>query len=207
MLNKNLSVNKGSSTNESNSGFALIELFIVMLIITVMVLTSLALYKRNSRRLALQGEAVGMAMRLEKAKTLAKTHNTQYRIRFDEEKNNYISEVHDRDSSSWIVADSISSSPIALSSGITYGFPSSSESPAYGPAVTSISAATPELSTIQFNSRGFPVVPDTPQPLSIRAENAIYLTDGRDSFAVTVTVLGRLRIWAHNGDQWAMISH
>jgi prepilin-type N-terminal cleavage/methylation domain-containing protein len=197
---------KDSNLEKRSSGFTLIELMLALLISTILTLISLTLYQHSVRRSALQGEAIALAARLEQAKTLAQSMGRQYRILLNKEGRNYIPERFDQDSG-WVAADDISGRPIDLSSIVSYGFPAEASSPNYGPLVASITTATPPApSAIQFNSRGFPVAVGDPLPLAIRPENAVYLTDGRDNFAVTVDILGHVRVWAYNGMQWVLIS-
>jgi prepilin-type N-terminal cleavage/methylation domain-containing protein len=193
------------------NGFTLIELMVVLMISAILTLISIATYQHSVRRSVLQGEAVALAMRLEQAKTLAQSQNRQYRINFKEAGGSYIPEQPDQaDPKEWIAAEAISSMPLALNSVVSYGFPINANIPEYGPPIEKISSATPSdpsgLSAIQFNSRGFPVTPGDPLPLSIRPNNAVYLTEGREFFAVTVDVLGLVRIWAYDGKIWRLIS-
>ena len=191
------------------SGFTLIELMIVLLLSILLTLMALALYKRTVSRSALQGEAIGLALRLEQAKTLAQSKGTEYRLTFDQTGRTYLAEFFDP-AKAWVVAEEISSRPFDLKKGINYGFPPSSNNPNYGPGIKNITTAIPPSpSAVQFNSRGFPVSPPSsgpPQPLLFRDENAVYLTDGRDYFAVTVDILGLVNVWAFDGKNWLQIS-
>jgi Tfp pilus assembly protein FimT len=191
------------------AGFTLIELMVVLLISILLTLTALALYQRTIRRSALQGEAIGLALRLEQAKTLAQARGKEYRLSFDQAGRSYLAELFDP-AKDWVVAEEVSSRPIDLKRGVSFGFPQSSNNPNYGPTVKNITTAIPPSpSAVQFNSRGFPVLPlssGPPQPLQYRSENAVYLTDGSDFFAVTVDILGLVNVWAFDGKQWVHIS-
>jgi type II secretory pathway pseudopilin PulG len=198
---------KGSSS----SGFTLIEILIFLVISSLLTLFALALFQRSMRRSTLQSEAIEIAMRLEQAKTLSQSKNNQFRINFSESEGNYTPEVYNSSSKLWVAAEMISGRPVALKNGIRYGFPQQSDIPDYGPSSKKvISALPPSPSSVQFNSRGFPVVPTDvpgdPQPFPTRTDNEIYLTDGKDFFAVTVDILGLVRIWGYNGDRWVLIS-
>ena len=182
------------------SGFTLVELFVVFLIASILTLTTVAVYQRVGRRFVVQDEAAILATRLEQAKSFAQSQNTEYRIRFDQTNNLYLPEFYiPAPTPGWVAADLISSQPINFNQNITYGFGSISASPNYGPTID-----TPVQSTeIRFNSRGIPVSTGTPQTAP-QAANTVYLTDGNNYFAVTVSILGVVRVWSYNSaaNQW-----
>lgn len=189
-------------------GFSLIEMMTIVLIVSALSLSVFALHQHGMRRFAVQAEANALASSLERAKTFAQTHSTECRIVFSEVNEIYSVEYFDREPSkrSWRFLDNVSSVPIALRTGVEFGFPPTSDSPNYGPTVSPTVSATPNSSTVQFNSRGFPIDPGTGAPMALRAENAIYLTNGREYFAVTVDALGRVRVWVYEATRWAILS-
>jgi type II secretion system protein H len=200
-----------TADRNKESGFTLVEILLAILIMGLMALIAVALYHSSARRFSLQNEAIGLAMRLEQAKTLAQSQSTEYRIVFNSDSYTpqYIDHNHG-DSDIWFAAESISARSINLNPKISYYDPASGPQPASGPIETSPdgqSATPPVQSTeIRFNSRGFPVEAGSP-PTHPRQENAVYLTDGDNLFAVTVNILGRIQVWAYKGSVWVAISN
>jgi prepilin-type N-terminal cleavage/methylation domain-containing protein len=202
----------------SNSGFTMAELMIVLLISLVLALISLSLYNRAARRQELHNNAVALASRLEQIRALSSSHNTEYRLVFNELSSSYMPQFYNREIGAWDVAQAISSQPLELNVRVSFGAPTSASSPPYRSEVVSITEPVPDPpdspsgpSAVQFNTRGFPVHPgdSAPNAGNLRADNAIYLTDGRDYFAVTVNLLGQVQVWSFaptSGSSWRKLS-
>ncbi|MEW6736977.1 MAG: prepilin-type N-terminal cleavage/methylation domain-containing protein [Acidobacteriota bacterium] len=193
--------------NSTRAGFTLVEVLLTLLVAGLLVLIALFLYQRSARRFVLQDEAIALATRLEQAKTLAQSQNREYRIVFNT--NGYTPAVNTPATSTWNPAIAISEQEILLNPRVVYGFSgtintSPTDQPCTSPPCPPLASAQ-----IRFNSRGFPV--DTPSdatPTAPRADNAVYLTDGLESFAVTVNILGYVRVWVFDRtiNQWVAIS-
>ena len=216
-----------------NKGFSLVELLIALLIVFIMAALAIGFLPASRRRSVLQAEAITLAARIEQAKGLAQSlrqsnrPTTEYRLRFDSATKKYTPEVYENDSTimnvvdRWKPALAISPTPIALNPKISFGFPSGASSPQYGPTPMMITTPLPKVASggdaiipeIRFNSRGFPVEWSTttavPPTLPRETNNEIYLTDGREFFAITVNVLGRVEIWAYTNSPsatWVKVS-
>lgn len=212
-----------------SKGFSLIELLVVLAIVIIMAALAVGFLPNSRRRSVIQAEAISLAYRIEQARSLAQTlrqgsrPTTEYRILFDATAKTYTPQVYENDSSittvanRWKPAQAISASPIRLNPKISFGPPSGANIPSYGPTVTSIStslgAGVKTVPEIRFNSRGFPVewtdATAIPPTLPRETANEVYLTDGREFFAVTVNVLGRVEVWAYTtapSATWVKIS-
>jgi prepilin-type N-terminal cleavage/methylation domain-containing protein len=197
------------SANSAPRGFTLLELILTLLIALIFSLLAVAAYQQSLRRSRLQTEAIALAARLEQAEALAKLGSNapivfQYRIRIDTANRAYIPEMYNTTGNNWVAAPSISSTSIKLARTISFGYGAITTS---APGQTSV---TPLQATeIRFNSRGFPADKPTsgtsaapPSPYN----NAIYLTDGRNYFAVTVNILGRVQVWNYVNNDWFTIT-
>ncbi|KAF0250534.1 MAG: hypothetical protein FD167_66 [bacterium] len=203
-----------------SAAFSLVELLVVLLIVLVIAALAVGFLPNSRRRSILQAEAIALAYRIEQAKSLAQTlkqgnrPTTEYRLRFNSTSRSYTPEVYENDSAlaltdRWKPAQAISRTAITLNAGISYGFPAGANTPQYGPPTTAIALALPKVVSggtatipeLRFNSRGFPVewsdANATPPTLPRETDNEVYLTDGREFFAVTVNVLGRIEVWAY----------
>jgi prepilin-type N-terminal cleavage/methylation domain-containing protein len=195
--------------NSKQTGFTFIELWLTLLIVLILALIAVAGYQQSLRRSQLQTDAIVLATRLEQAESLAKLGLStqtisQFRIRIDTTNQAYISEMYNTTSKKWVASPAISSKPIRLGQGISFGYGAINISP---PGQTSL---VPLQSTeIRFNTRGFPAA----KPLSETSveppspyDNALYLTDGKDYFAITVNILGRVQVWNYANSQWFTIT-
>lgn|SRR5262249_55452193 len=188
-----------TAKRSATSGFTLIELLVTLLIAAILTVISLAYYQRAARRFSLQSEAVNLAARLEQAKSLAQAQSTEYRILVDS--SGYTPQfLNPRGSTNWVAADAVSSGKILINTNVTLGTGSVGSAPQGQPSIA-------QSAEIRFNSRGFPVATGTP-PTSPKQDNAVYLTDTRDVFAVTVNILGRVQVWVYDGTNgiWVTIS-
>lgn len=189
----------------NSAGFTLTEVLITIIIAGILALISAALYQRAARRVALQDEAIIVATRLEQAKALAQSQAAQYRVRFDTTNNEFAAEFFDRPSGSWKLAGEISNRRIKLGKTVSYGLNAAITA---GPLGLGTPAQTNE---IRFNSRGFPVdttTVDASASALPRPNNEVYLTDGQNSFSVTVNLLGRVQVWAFDrtNNVWVGVS-
>jgi Tfp pilus assembly protein FimT len=58
---------------------------------------------------------------------------------------------------------------------------------------------TASSASITFNSRGIPI-DSTGKPTT---NNVIYLSDGSDDYAVTVSLSGKVQLWRYRNSQWS----
>ncbi|MBN8723677.1 MAG: hypothetical protein J0M03_12150 [Acidobacteria bacterium] len=157
------------------------------------------------------------------------SRGTQYRIRFNPIINGVncnclVAEYYDTSltTPAWVAAPEVSSVAIPLSNRVRFGVDSLT------PTVTTIPVDQPPCSPskpvqagqacnsniqegeIRFNSQGFPVATNSVAPPSApRAANAIYINDGRSSYAITLNILGRIQVWSYDrgfSNQWIPIS-
>lgn len=212
-----------------SAAFSLVELLVVLLIVIIMAALAVGFLPNSRRRSVIQAEAISLAYRIEQAKGLAQTlrqgsrPTTEYRILFNATTKTYTPEVYENDTSittvanRWKPAQAISPTAISLNPKISFGPPTGANIPNYGPAITSISTSlgtgVKTVPEIRFNSRGFPVewtdVTAVPPTLPRESGNEVYLNDGREFFAVTVNVLGRVEVWAYTtapSATWVKIS-
>lgn len=192
----------------SASGFTLLEILVILVIAMVFSIIAVATYQHSLSRSRLQTEAIALASQIEQAESLAKLNSnnssiSQFRVRIDATNKTYIPEMYNRTSSSWVTASAIAAGSIKLARGINYGYGTITVS-APGQA-----SSTPMQATeVRFNTRGMPSAKVTggtsvapPSPYN----NAVYLTDGRNYFAVTVNILGRVQVWSYADNQWFTI--
>lgn len=221
-------------TLSRSAAFSLVELLVVLLIVFVIAGLAIGFLPNSRRRSVLQADAIALAYRIEQAKSLSQTlkqgnrPTTEYRLLFDSANRSYTAQVYENDTSitpvanRWKPAPAISSTPIRLNNGISFNYPPGANKPNYGPATAAITSPLPTVAMggdatipeIRFNSRGFPVEWSTttavPPTLPRETNNEVYLTDGREFFAVTVNVLGRIEVWAYTtapATAWVKISN
>ena len=192
------------------SGFTLFELLITLVIVLLLSLFAIPLFTQSARRSGIQNDAIALATSLEIAESLASAGQnaqlqiTQFRIRFSTATNTYIPEMYDASGSpvvGWVAAPAISSTPIGFGNGVTYGSGSITVSPSGQPA-----GSPSQATEIRFNTRGFPAELGANTTKVPRGNNAVYLTDGRNNYAVTVNLLGRVQAWYYSGNQWFSVS-
>lgn len=205
-------------------GFTLIEVIITLLIAITIVLLSAGIYDRATRQARAQTAAFILAGYLEQAEALGQSltnGNTNCRLTFNSTNNQFSAEIYNPNASAsnkWIPAIAISSSPLPLTSGVTFNYPSGATSPDYGLGNLTIAGAVPQPTTamsgvipeIRFNSRGFPVEWPNNPPTTLKPRNEVYLTDGQFYYAVTVNPLGRVEVWTYtkqaNSFVWLKVS-
>lgn len=212
-----------------SAAFSLVELLIVLAIVLIMAALAVGFLPNSRRRSVVQSEAIAIAYRIEQAKGLAQTlrqgnrPTTEYRILFNTTAKTYTPEVYENDNTinnvvdRWKPAPAISSTAFRLNPKISFDYPTGANRPDYGPTITTIAnslgTGVKTVPEIRFNSRGFPVEWTTatapPPTLPREAGNEVYLTDGREFFAITVNVLGRVEVWAYTtvpASTWVKIS-
>jgi len=194
----------------NQKGFSLVELLITLVIVIILTTFFAGSFTLTARRSSLQNEAIAIASRLEMAESLAKSGQSapqqisQFRIVFDSSTNSYTPEMYNTSGSpviGWVAAPAISSTPISLGTGISLGSGSITISPTGQPA-----GAPSQAAEIRFNTRGFPADIVSGTTIAPRADNAVYLTDGKNYYAITVNILGRVQVWYYSVGQWFSFS-
>ena len=196
-------------------GFTILEL---LLVVTVgIVLTAMAIPRINSitRGYRSMGDARSLSDLVSLAKMRAAAQFTDARVYADTANNLYRVELWNRASSCWMTdgdtaCSSTYTSPatppsMLLSTGVSYGFGSLSSPPsntqatlAQAPAcqtdaqkVSASAGSAANSACIVFNSRGIPV----DNTLTATSNDALYVTDGRAIYGVTVIATGLIQTW------------
>lgn len=138
----------------------------------------------------LYADSRGIATALVSGKLQAVSRATQYQINFTLNNRTWTPQRFNRTSGAF----ENDGSPVTLSNGVSNSgiqFQNGSTTPVPGfPSDSSVS--------IRFNSRGIPI---TPAGIPT-GSNVVYLTDGQTSYAITVSLLGRVELWRRNGGSW-----
>ncbi len=181
---------------EGTKGFSLIEILIVVGI--VFILASLAIPNFRSASLfnRLRNSTYNLANQIEQARFRSVSELTPHRVVIDTANNRWSLErrIDRTNPASGYTTVSIG----ALEDGVRYGFGSIPNTPSPMQQCGNTNCP-PQLSTfIAFNSRGFPIdATGVPRP-----QNTIYLMNGQDSFAITVSLAGLVKLWRFTDGVW-----
>jgi hypothetical protein len=132
-------------------------------------------------------DAQAVSVRLYATRMHAEQSFTRARVLVDSHAGLLVAEKFDRRDRDWH-ADG---EPLHLSSSTRFGFGKASTPP---PEFSSLR----QSDSVMFNSRGVPVN----DAAEVVPDNAIYLTNGQWSFAITVTPAGHISIWRYEDGVW-----
>jgi prepilin-type N-terminal cleavage/methylation domain-containing protein len=189
---------KYKSTVNSQSGFSLIEMFIVLLVIAIIVVLALPQFMSSRRLLKFSGVQRLMVTSLREARQDSMTQRTTITVKYDDtNKQMTVS------GGTFGVPGAANNKVISLSgdgvtqSEIVYGRPPGATAAALGDG-TNLTALTSGVTEIKFRADGSVVDPsNNPQ------SKALFLYDSVDAdatgFAVSVLgVGGRVKVWRYN---------
>ena len=172
------------------SGFSLLEMVVVVLII--LVVTGMAIPKLVTivQNIRTSGDASSLNSEILMAKMRASSDYAQSRLHVNATNQTFWVEVEPSGSTSWTMEGGTQylSRNVTFGSGALTAPPSGTQSSlAQAPACTGFSNSA----CITFNSRGIPVdTSNTPN-----GDYAIYVTDGKTVSGVTVSITGLTQIW------------
>ena len=189
-----------------------------------MVLTAVAVasYAAMARNLRISGDVRDLNAFTAQAKMRAAQYFTHARVRVDLVANSYQVEFWDKTGAGCWRQDTYGGTPPCatagdalehpLSQGVTFGFaavgaggPNPQAVIAQAPACTlgvagaAPGAAFPNSACVEFNSRGLPVAANG----SPTALDALYITDNRNVYGVTVIISGLIQVWTSSASQTA----
>lgn len=182
----------------SSAGFSLIELVIVVAVILLLAAIAIPNAVATLRAYRMTSSARGVAHQLSLARLRAETEFTNSQLVIDPATNSYNLQVCSvaggKADNCTTAGDYNNEGTQFLPSGISFGF---------GPATVPAGGQAALQQTLQtrFNSRGIPVLLDGSG--NTNANDVIYVTDGQaNTFAVSVTVGGHVRVWRYNIGAW-----
>lgn len=215
-----LNERSGRSTRaRAQRGFSMIELMIVVALGSILAVLAIPGYQAMSRYLRISGDMRNINGLVAQAKMRAAADFTRARAYADLNAGTYHLEVWNKNGNGgagcWQTdgdvnnACTVAGSPVQnLSIGVSYGTAGvSSGSP--NPQTSIAQAAKCDngagglienTACIVFNSRGIPVNGLTGAPLT-GAQDALYVTDNRNVWGVTVRATGAIQVWATNVSQ------
>jgi prepilin-type N-terminal cleavage/methylation domain-containing protein len=200
------------------SGFSIVELTVVVLILGVILAIAMSSIATITRNYRIAGDGQGIAGELSLARMRAAADFTHARIYIDLSGNTFHLELWNKANGCWQTdgdanACTQTTSPvIPLAQGDTFGFGSittgptaATGAPALPPACTAgvagpaAGANIANTACIELNSRGYPV--DSTN--TIVASDAIYLTNNQKVFsAIAVSISGQPTAYSYNGSAW-----
>ena len=194
-------------------GFTILELVIVMMVSLTIAAVAVPGYLSIMRYLRIAGDSRDLDGLVAQAKMRAAQDFTHARVRADLIANSFQLEVWDKVANCWKVDGALTgpcttaATPLQqrLSQGVTFGFGTAgagganpqaaiAQAPACSSGVAggAAGAAYPTTACIEFNSRGRPVAANG----SPTANDALYVTDTRSVYGVTVIVSGLIQMWS-----------
>ena len=215
---KNKTRNSASRMRKQR-GFSIIELLIVVVIALVLGAMAIPGYQAMTRYLRLSGDMRNINGAVAQAKMRAAADFTHARAYADLNANTFHLEVWNKAGNGgagcWQTDGDVNNpctvagSPVQnLSVGVTYGT-SGAATGAPNPQTAIAQAAKCDngvgglienTACIVFNSRGIPINGLTGTPLT-GAQDALYVTDTRNVWGVTVRATGAIQVWATNVSQ------
>ena len=207
----------------SERGFSVLELLVVIAVGVIAAAIVVPRINQMLRATRISGDAHSLAEEITVAKMRAAAHFTQARIHFDLAAGTYQLEECTRSATntnnnctgngdSWLNANGRPvEGPFPLSQGVSFGIGGVATAPPNtgvalaqaGQCLDNTGAAIANSACIIFNSRGLSIVdvanPPTAQPQI--TPNAVYITNGRQVYSITVSATGFMRTWfaAANG--------
>lgn len=177
---------------DDDRGYTLTEAVLIAALMAVLAAAAIATVSMAFHSWQLYADTRSITSALVEAKLKAISQTTQYQITFDISSTSWTSQKYNRSSGYF---EDIGS-PQNLSSGVANsGIHFLSTSPTPVPGFPSDSSTS-----IRFNSRGIPI---TPSGIPTAA-NVVYLADGQTSYAITVSLLGRVELWRQNDSAWIL---
>ena len=193
-------------------GFTILELVIVMMVTLTIAAVAVPGYLSMMRYLRIAGDSRDLDGLVAQAKMRAAQDFTHARVRTDLIANTFQLEVWDKAANCWNADGApgvctTSATPLqqSLSQGVTFGLGGAgagggnpqaviAQAPACisGVAGAAPGATYPTTACIEFNSRGRPVAANG----SPTANDALYVTDARSVYGVTVIVSGLIQMWS-----------
>lgn len=201
-------------------GFSTLELLLVMVVSLVIAALAIPGFNQARRALRISGDARELNGAINQAKMMAAADFTRARVYIDTgagTANTFHVDVWNKTNGCWqVVGDNANpcivdgtTSPAAqrLSPGVTFGSgglgapPPNTQTGGIQQAPTcyhshglGFGTASATSCTV-INSRGIPIVPASGAPTG---NDAIYITDGTQVYAVTVGATGVTQVWANN---------
>jgi prepilin-type N-terminal cleavage/methylation domain-containing protein len=178
---------------KKDKGFSLIELAVVMAIVAIMAAVTVPTISSTMRNLKSMTDARSIATALTVAKLKATSQLTRYQLVLDLPNNRWRMEKFNKATAQYEIDGAIT--PLSTEdSGYRVAFRTASTS-----APTGFSTSSSNL--IRFNSRGIPINTSG----ATVADTAIYLQDPDNSYAITVSLSGKIQLWQKRGSTWASI--
>lgn len=177
------------------SGFTVLELGVVVLVAGVVFAIATPKFVNAMREYRVSMASRQLADLIHRAKTQAVADNRRVAIRIDTANRKAGVVVYNDN------GDEIRTEYIPLPQGVSFTRPTNAGAPVSGaPADRDVSFGLKQGSNTiyeqQFSPRGFPVVNS---PTTIQA---LYVGNGRNFRAVTLTSVGGIRSWKWNNSQW-----
>lgn len=193
----------------------MIELTIVVALGAILALLAIPGYQAMSRYLRLSGDMRNINGIVAQAKMRAAADFTHARAYADLKANTYHLEIWNKTGGCWQTDGDVNNCTVAgtspvqnLSLGVTFGTAGAATG-GPNPQTTIQQAAACKDATgkdidntacIIFNSRGIPIDPSSGTPLT-GARDAMYITDTRSIWGVTVRATGAIQTWATDANQ------
>lgn len=180
-------------------GFTLIDLLVTVVILGIAMAVALPMADRTTAAFRMKGDGQRIANMVALAKMRAAASFSRTRLRADLAARTYQLEVWDEDAGAWQVDGGV----VDLSRGVSFGFLDTEDPPpntqtdiGQSPPCTELLAGETVDGTacIVFNSRGVPV-DENGAPVG---GNALYINDGMEVYATTITATPLVRQWKAN---------
>jgi Tfp pilus assembly protein FimT len=207
-------------TRQRTRGFSTLELLLVVAVSLVIAALAIPGFNQVQRTLRISGDARDLNAAINQAKLLAAADFTRARVYIDTgagTANTFHVDVWDKTNGCWhalgdtanpcLVDGTTSPAAQSLSPGVTFGWtgvgapPPNTQTGGIQQAPTcyhshglGFGTASATSCTV-INSRGIPIVPASGAPTG---NDAIYITDGTQVYAVTVSPTGISQVWANN---------
>ena len=205
-------------TTQTSRGFSTLELLLVMVVSLVVAALAIPGFNQVRRTLRIQGDARDLNGAINQAKLQGAADFTDARVFVDlgfNQVNTFHVDVWNKAGNCWQVVGDVNNpcytpgtSPVqSLSPGVTFGFAGVGAPPpntqangiSQGPRCVPVNGRRvgqlPTTACVHFNSRGVPIDPNTLAPTG---NDAVYITDGTQVYAVTVGATGISQVWANN---------
>ncbi|HET8784954.1 MAG TPA: prepilin-type N-terminal cleavage/methylation domain-containing protein [Candidatus Limnocylindrales bacterium] len=192
---------KGQTVGRRDEGgFTLIEILVVVGLIAVISVIAIPMSGNALANFRVSGDARSVSNSISVAKMRAAAKFSRTRLFVDLDGETFRIETWDKESGDWVAEGGST----ALSSGVDFGYGIATEPPpdtqgTIGQAALCKDKDGDDIANsacILFNSRGIPVEDSTPgTSFPPTADDAIYLTNGTQLFAITVSATGMVRNW------------
>ncbi|HKW60965.1 MAG TPA: hypothetical protein VJN89_00345 [Candidatus Acidoferrum sp.] len=206
----------------ASRGFSTLEVLLVMVVSLIIAALAIPGFNQVQRTLRISGDARDLNGAINQAKLQAAADFTDARVFIDlgaNQINTFHVDVWNKNGNGgagcWQVAGDFNNpcytpgvSPVqSLSQNVTFGFNGVGAPPpntqangiSQGPRCVPVNGRrlgqSANTACIHFNSRGVPIDPATSLPTG---NDAVYITDGRQVYGVTVGPTGVSQVWANN---------